>query len=376
MKITLVSVAPPYRGGISLLSAVLFKHLKKRHTINCVNFSRQYPSLLFPGKTQLETGTPAVDIPSKRTIDSINPLTWITTANSILDNKPDLVIFRYWHPFFAILMGIIARRLKKKSPQIKLLAICDNITPHESHFYDRYLTRYFLKSMDSYIVMSKSVENDLKTFIDKPTYKLLHHPLYNVFGELIDKQIAKEKIGINKNNIILYFGYVRAYKGLDVLIKSASILKDKLDDFHIIAVGESYEGTQKYMEMIDQYDVNDVFTWITEYVPDSQVSTYFSAADVVALPYKTATQSGIVNIAYHFNKPVVVTNVGGLPDIVENGKSGFVIEPNNPKELAEILIKNINSNKFIEMTDSVEKYKHKFSWEVFVKGIEDLVEEL
>ncbi len=373
MKIALVTVAPPYRGGIALHSAILYQHLSANHKVNCYNFSRQYPNFLFPGKTQLEKGTPAVDIKSERCIDSVNPLTWLATANKIIKSNPDVVIFRYWNPFFAIMMGKIARKIKRKVKKVNCIAICDNIIPHERHLVDNILTKYFTKSMDSFIVMSGEVERDLKKFLNNPKYLKLYHPVYNVFGNSMEQEDARNLLGVEKKYIILYFGYVREYKGLDILIKSTAILKKKMDNFRVIAVGESYEGNEKYRNLITDCGVNDVFTWISEYVPDNEVAKFFSAADVVALPYRTATQSGITQIAYHFNKPVVVSSVGGLPEMVIDGESGFLIPPEDPTTLAECLLVNLSSGKFAEMQKSVSEYKQRFSWENFVQGIEELM---
>ncbi|MBC8213144.1 MAG: glycosyltransferase [Candidatus Marinimicrobia bacterium] len=375
MKIAIVSVAPPYRGGISLHSAILYQHLSVNHKVNCYNFSRQYPNFLFPGKTQLEKGKPAVCIPSDRCIDSINPLTWLATANKIIRSNPDVVIFRYWNPYFAILMGMIARKIRRKIKNVQCIALCDNIIPHEKHLVDNILTKFFIKSMESYIVMSNEVESDLKKFVENPKYAKLYHPVYNVFGDQIKRDEAKYLLGVEKKYIILYFGYVREYKGMDILIKATKILKEKLDNFQIVAVGESYEGEEKYRKLISENGVEDEFTWISEYIPDNEVAKFFSASDVVALPYRSATQSGIVQIAYHFNKPVVVTNVGGLPEMVSEGKSGFLITPDNPNELANYLFENLKSDKFSEMEKEVSEYKKRFSWENFVQGFESLVTE-
>jgi len=227
--------------------------------------------------------------------------------------------------------------------------------------------------MDSFIVMSGEVERDLKKFLNNPKYLKLYHPVYNVFGNSMEQEDARNLLGVEKKYIILYFGYVREYKGLDILIKSTAILKKKMDNFRVIAVGESYEGNEKYRNLITDCGVNDVFTWISEYVPDNEVAKFFSAADVVALPYRTATQSGITQIAYHFNKPVVVSSVGGLPEMVSDGESGFLIPPEDPTTLAECLLVNLSSGKFAEMQKSVSEYKQRFSWENFVQGIEELM---
>ena len=371
-KIIIVGVAPPYRGGISLHNALLYKHLSKNFNVLCYNFIRQYPNFLFPGKTQYELDKSAVPIKSNRILDSINPFTWYRTANKILDHKPDLVIFRSWNPFFCIMFGIIAKKIKSRS-SIKCMVICDNIFPHEKSFFDKYLMSFFLNKMDLFIVQSSIVEKELISLVCNPKYLRLFHPIYNVFGELQDQASARKKINLNTKYIILYSGLVRSYKGFDILIKSVNYLKDQLDDFLVLAIGESYENEKKYRELIKKEGIEDFFIWENRYVPDNEMNQYFSACDVVALPYKSASQSGIIPIAYHFNKPVVVTDVGGLPDMVENNKTGFIIKSNNSKLLANVLAENLKENRFKNMSQNINEFKKQFSWDNFIKGIISLL---
>ncbi len=374
MKIALVSVAPPYRGGISLNSALLARYLSKSHNITVYNFIRQYPDFLFPGKTQYEEGEPAVPISTIRVIDSVNPLSWFRTANHIIRENPEILIIRYWHPFFAPAYRIIAARVRHKLPAVRIIAVCDNIVPHESHWYDNLLTKWFFRKVDAYIVMSSEVENDLKSLVTKPVYRKIFHPVYHVFGEIKNQSEARNRLGIYSRHVILYFGLVRDYKGMDTLIRAAGILKNELEDFTIIAVGEAYGKAEKYNELIRRLDVGDVFRWVNEYTPDNEVKWYFSAADVVALPYRTATQSGIVPIAYHFNRPVVVTRVGGLPEVVDDGVTGFIVPPDNPEMLAEKLKTGCETGEFLRMSKNIPRFKEKFSWENFVIAIEKLAE--
>lgn len=374
MRIALVSVAPPYRGGISLNTAILLTHLQKKHQTACFNYIRQYPEFLFPGKTQYETGKPAVPVESLRCIDSISPLSWQRTADHILKFNPDAVLFRFWNPFFAPALGWIAGRLKKKNPKIRRITLCDNILPHEGHFFDKPLISYFFKKVDSFIVLSESVEQDLHTILENPVCRKLYHPIFNVFGPIQDQQEAREKLGLKAKHVILYFGYVRKYKGLDVLIRAAAVLKNRLEDFQIVAVGESYEDSKRYTDLIEKEKVGDVFQWINTYVPDQDVGAYFSACDVVALPYHSATQSGVVPLAYHFNKPAVVTRIGGLPEVVDESKSGFLVQPDSPEELAECLAVNLANGNFSKMTAGVKIKKQQFSWETFMTEIEKILQ--
>ncbi|NOZ09252.1 MAG: glycosyltransferase [FCB group bacterium] len=373
MRIALVSVAPPYRGGISLNTAILLTHLQKKHTVRCFNYSRLYPEFLFPGKTQYETGKPAVPVSSDRCLDSINPFTWYRTAGNIRKFDAEAVIFRFWNPFFAPALGTIAGILRKRSPDIKIMAMSDNIQPHEPHFFDGPLIRYFLNKMQTHVVLSEAVERDLHKFITAPEYRRLYHPIFDVFGKSQPKSEARRDLQIPGKYVILYFGLVRQYKGLDVLIRATRLLKEKFSDFQVLAVGECYGDRAKYEQLIVSEDVSDKFTWLNAYIPDQQVGQYFSAADVVALPYHHATQSGVVPLAYHFDKPVVVTRVGGLHEMVAEGESGFLVEPDSPRELADCLYANLISGKFSSMTEGVRRQKEKFSWEIFVQGIEELL---
>jgi len=342
--------------------------------VRAINFTTQYPEFLFPGKTQYEESSVTSDITSERLLNSINPLSWIRTAKKISAQKTNLVIFKHWMPFFAPAFGTVVRRLKSNlSPRI--LVICDNIIPHETHWYDILVTRYFFNVVDYFIVMSRSVENDLLTLYPNAKNRYAPHPIYNIFGKLIDKVRAKKALGLTAQKVILYFGYIRHYKGLDLLIEATAKLKNQLDDFVVLAVGECYENEQRYMNSIQKHNVSEVFDLRMQFVPGPDVATYFSAADIVALPYKSATQSGIVNIAYHFNKPVLVTNVGGLPEIVPDGEVGYVVEANNPSAIADGIIDFYKNNRSEFMIKNVMKHKKQFSWDEFARTIENCAEE-
>ncbi len=372
MKIALVSVAPPYRGGISTHSAILAEHLSKSHSIKVFNFNRQYPNYLFPGKTQYFDKDEFASFKSDRCIDSIGPGSWKKTVIKIIKFCPDLVVYRFWNPFFGLSMGSIAKSILKIAPQIKQVALCDNIIPHESSFIDRWLTMRLFNNVDAFLVQSNEVKDELINLLPNAEIEKRFHPIYDNYGPLIDKYSAREKHGIKAKYLILYFGIVREYKGMDVLIRAAKLLKEKLDDFHILAVGESYGDSEKYNSLISKLKVNDVFTWVNKFIPDSEVAAYFSASDVMALPYHSASQSGIVQMAYSFNLPVVVTKVGGLPEYVENGVSGEIISVNNPAQLADCLANGLINSTFSKMSVGIDQVKSKFTWSSFVEGLESL----
>ncbi len=371
MQIALISVAPPYRGGISKHTSILVEKLSINHSVDVINYSRQYPDFLFPGKTQYLDDKSEIKN-SYRWIDSINPLTWFSTGNKLAKKNYDLVIFRFWNPFFAPALGVIAGIIKKKSSYTKLMSLCDNILPHEKTPLADFLTTYLFDKLDGHVVQSSQTENELQEVVENPVYEKRLHPIYTNFPKKIDKITARKKLGLSAKNIILYFGIIRDYKGFDILLNAIAELKDSGLDFHLLAGGECYGSDEKYTQLISNLGISDYITWHNKYIPDSEVSNYFSAADVVALPYRTASQSGVTQMAYSYDLPVVVTKVGGLPEIVDEGQSGFTIEPENPTELANILEKNLKAGTFLEMATYIKKFKQKFSWEYFVNGIESV----
>ena len=370
MKIVIVGTFPPFRGGISNFYQTLYEKLSYDYDVIAINFSLQYPSILFPGKSQFDNNQKS-DLNIERIINSINPISWHKAAKRIIELKPDIVIFKYWMPFFAPSFGSIIRLIKKKI-NIKSLVICDNIIPHESRFFDNRLTKYFFKYIDYFIVMSRSVENDLLSLFPNAKYIYTPHPLYDIFGKSINKEESRSHLKINESKLILFFGLIRPYKGLDLLIHAANVLKQKLTDFKVLAIGDCYENPEPYSNMIDEHKINDIFDLRFEFVPHNKVSLYFSAADIIVLPYKSATQSGIVPVAYHFNKPVIVTNVGGLGEIVQEGKTGYLVNPDSD-EIANSIIKYYTNSDKINFKENIKVYNNIFSWDKFVEAIQSII---
>ena len=366
MKIVLVGPFPPYRGGISMFNHSLAKELEKKHDVHRISFSLQYPKILFPGKTQYFNfeGDSA-----KELINSINPISWIKTANYIKKLSPDLIVFQYWMPYFAPAFNSIVKHVKKDC-NVKVMVNCNNIKSHEPKTGDNLLTKLFFKNCDLFMVMSSVVEEQLNSLVTKPNYKKSPHPIYEIFGNQVSKKNARDELKLGDEKIILNFGLVRDYKGLDILINAAKIIKNKINNFKILVVGECYGDKQKYLKLAQRNNVADVIDFRFGFVPNEIVNFYFCASDLVVLPYKSASQSGIVPIAYHFNRPVIVTNVGGLPEVVEIGKSGLVCEP-TVKDISQNIIDLLNSdltsyNKFIS------EYKNNFSWSSFSKNMLEL----
>jgi glycosyltransferase involved in cell wall biosynthesis len=368
MRIVLVGPFPPLRGGISMFNHSLAETLSNNHEVHRISFSLQYPQILFPGKTQF------FDFEGKQSkamINSINPFSWKKTVKFINSQKPDIVIFQYWMPFFAPAFASITKGVKKGCGAT-VIVNCNNITPHESRPLDSAMTARFFNYCDGFVVMSKTVENDLLKIEPNPKYRRTPHPIYDIFGESIEKQKAKDMIGVTEKKVILNFGLIRSYKGLDILIESAKLFKNKIDNFKILVVGECYGDENKYIQLAEDNGVSDVIDFRFEFVPNEKVNQYFCAADLVVLPYKSATQSGVVPIAYHFDIPVVVSNVGGLPEVVVDGETGFICEP-NPNSIADSIVKYFNMNPYF-FSQNINEYKKRFSWDNFVKVVLELVE--
>ncbi|TNE53766.1 MAG: glycosyltransferase [Bacteroidetes bacterium] len=321
MKIAFLSTFYPFRGGISQFNGLIYRELEKHHQVQAYSFTRQYPNILFPGKTQYVTEKDTVDrIPTKRVLDTINPFSYLKTAREIRKFAPDLFLSRYWMPFFAPSHGFVAGRMKSAVR----IAILDNVIPHEQRFFDGPLNRYFLKRFDGFVVMSDAVMKDLLSIRPNAPYLRIDHPSYSQFGERKDAQKAKELLGLSQEKkILLFFGIIRDYKGLGVLLDAFA----KLDEsYHLVIAGESYGSFEKYQKQMDVLGVGDRISLFNEYIPEDEVSNYFSAADVCVLPYLSATQSGITAIAHHFGVPVIVTDVGGLKETVLHEETGLVIE--------------------------------------------------
>lgn len=370
MKILLLGTAYPLRGGIAHYNALLAQHLAKRHRVEVITFKRQYPEFLFPGKTQHESGGPGIPIASEQLIDSINPLNWIRVGWHLRKRNADLVLFKYWLPFFGPCLGTICRLIRWRR-DTKVIAICDNVIPHERRPGDRLFTRYAFGAADAFIVQSDAVERDLLATVDRPRYRKVAHPVYEIFGTPIPKDEARKKLNLPPGNILLFFGYIRAYKGLHLLIDALKLVKEKLAVTALV-VGEFYEDEEPYRAHLREAGVEGIVRVVAEYVPNERVADYFCAADVVVLPYLSATQSGITQIAYNFNKPVIVTDVGGLAEVVIDGVSGLVVPPNHAAALAEAIVRFYSERLEEKLSAGARQEKKKYSWDAMVGAIESL----
>ena len=370
MKIALLSCFYPYRGGISQFNTYLYEELGKRNIVKAFNFTRQYPEILFPGKTQYVTqDDEAVPVESISLLDTANPFSYIKTYKAIKEWGPDVLIVRYWMSWFAPSLGYITRRMKK---HCKVISIIDNVIPHEPHFFDAPLTKYFLKGSTGSVTLCEAVSKDLLKLSPDKKYTVIQHPLYSHFGQKLQREEAERKLGLEpgKKNL-LFFGLIRAYKGLDILLEAFGKLPD---DYQLIIAGEPYGSFDKYQEIIDSLPNKDRIRMNLKYIKDSEVKDYFSAADLAVLPYRSATQSGISSVSYHFEVPMIVTAPGGLRETIGDRGTGIVAQECTP----ECILKEIQ--RFFSDADlqqecirNIRLEKERLSWNTFALKLEDFI---
>ena len=370
-KVIIIGPAFPFRGGIANFNNALAKEYHNRgDQVIIYSFILQYPSFLFPGTTQYESGEAPKNLKIKTLINSINPFNWISVARKINNEHPDYVVIRYWLPFMAPCLGSIARLLSKK---IKIIAITDNVIPHEKRIGDTFLTRYFVKSCDAFLSLSASVMDDLSIFTDSKHKKFIPHPIYDIFGDVIPKEKALESLGLTiKDKHLLFFGFVRKYKGLDLMLQAMSDSRIINLGVKLIIAGEFYDDKAEYTDMISDLGIEKNIIMKSDFIPADKVKDYFCAADMITQTYRTATQSGVTQIAYSFNRPMLVTDVGGLAEIVPNNKVGYVTSQ-DPTEIANAIIDFYKSNRENLFSDNTRLEKKRFSWKFFVEGIDELM---
>lgn len=371
--IVIVGSAYPLRGGLASFNERLARAFwEKGDRVIIYTFSLQYPGFLFPGKTQYSSDPPPEDLDIRVKVNSINPFNWVKVGREIKKLQPDLLLAKFWLPFMGPCLGTILRRGKHKKTTV--LSIIDNIIPHEKRPGDEALARYFVKAVDAFVVMSRSVAEDMKKFIDQQPVKYIPHPIYDNYGPITDQNEALNHLQLSADySYILFFGFIRDYKGLDLLLEAMADDRIRQLPVKLIVAGEYYANEETYLDLIKKFNIEDQLELHTDFIPNSEVRHYFGAADLVVQPYKSATQSGISQLAYHFEKPMIVTNVGGLPEIVEHGKAGYVVDVDKNKIVEAILdfYKNIRA---ASLTEGVREAKKRFSWENMVKGIWELVE--
>ena len=359
-KLVIIGPAWPLRGGLSAFDEKLATQFTEKGIQTRIDtFSLQYPSFLFPGKSQYTTDPKPINVNIYVCINSINPFNWIIIGLKLYREKPDLIIVRFWIPFLAPCLGTILK-IAQLNKHTKVISIIDNMIPHEKRMGDRLLTKYFVKTVDGFIAMSEKVKNDIKTFSHRPV-SISPHPIFNHFGDPITKMEARTQLGLpQQDKIILFFGYIRKYKGLDLLIQAMANETIKNLGIQLIIVGEFYEDASTYHDLINALGLQNRISFYSNYIPDGEVKNYVCSADFIIQPYKNATQSGVTPLAYHFEKPMLVTNVGGLADTVPHLKTGIVVAP-TAEEIAKGIetLYELGEKHFIP---NIIEEKKKYSW--------------
>ncbi len=367
-KLVIIGPAHPYRGGIASFNERLAQEFQTQGwQVKIINLTLQYPSLFFPGKDQYHDGPAPNNLDIKRVISSVNPLTWYKAGKQIRDFNPDLVISKFWHPYLGPALGTVLRKSKTKT-----LVSLDNVYPHERNVGDHSLINYFIKSADYFVVMSESVRQDLQDFVGEEKISLSPHPIYDNYGEAVDREEAIEKLGLNSEyRYLLFFGFIRAYKGLDLLLDAFAECDYKKHKLKLIVAGEFYDDEQKYLDQIKALGLEERVILKTDFIPNESVKYYFSASDLITQTYHRATQSGISQIAIQFEKPLLLTDVGGLKEIIDDGTQGYVV-PADKSAIAEKIDLFFAEQNLKIFSSNMKTLKQKYSWETYYKAIIDL----
>jgi len=374
MKVILLGTAHPYRGGLASYNERLARQFTSEgHDIEVFTFTLQYPGFLFPGKTQFTDSPPPEGVKIARVLNSINPFNWIRTGCRIRNKGPDIILIKYWHPFMAPSFGTVARIAKKnKSVNTRVICIFDNVIPHERKPFDKLLTKYFTQAIDGAVVMSKSVGDDLKKFRTDIPVVYNPHPLYDNYGDIIPRTDALKKLNLQEEySYLLFFGFIRAYKGLDLLLEAFADKRLRDLKLKLIVAGEFYESDLPYRNLILELDIGKEVIMFDRFIKEDEVALFFSVADLVVQPYRSATQSGVTQIAFHFEKPMLVTDVGGLSEIVTDGRCGYVVKP-EPEYVTEAIIDYFSNNRNKLFAEGVKLEKTKFTWDKLTSAIMDV----
>jgi len=358
----LVIIGPvfPFRGGIAQHTTMLHKTAKDLTELLTISFTRMYPAWLFPGQSEQEPTFEGQQQPGvEYLIDSLNPLSWLRTANRVLQHRPEIVVIPWWTIYWTFCFWYLARRFRQVG--IKVIFLCHNVVDHESAFWKIFLSKQVLKQADSFLVQSKEDERKLQKLLPQAKISFHPHPLYDQFPISVNKLPRRASLEI------LFFGFVRPYKGLDILIDALDLLSSE-DNFFLTVAGEFWQGKKEILQKIVQKSLHEKIEIIDRYLPEQKVAELFQRTDIVVLPYRSATGSGVISLAYHYNKPVIVTRVGGLPDVVADGKTGLIVSPENPEELAAALT-SFTRQRLNSMAASIALYKKQFSWKGMVEAI-------
>ena len=368
-KMILVGTAYPFRGGLAVYNERLARAFQNEgYEVEIWTFTVQYPNFLFPGKTQFSTEPAPEGLFIRRELNSVNPFNWLRVGRKLRKAQADMVVMKFWIPYMAPSLGVVARKARKNK-MTRAVSIIDNIIPHEKGFADRMLASFFLKSIDGCVAMSKSVLEDVKSFDAVKNMVFCPHPLYDNFGTKVSREEALDFMQLDPQyRYMLFFGIIRDYKGLDLLLQAMGDERLKKMKVKLIVAGEFYNNAEQYHELERQLALSEQLVWRSQFVPDSEVKYYFNAADIVVQPYKSATQSGVTQIAYHFDKPMMVTDVGGLKEIVPDGVVGYVTAV-DPKQIADALVDFFENDRKEAFERNIQVEKQKYSWSRMVDAL-------
>ncbi len=372
-KLALVGPMYPYRGGIAHFLETMHSGLEARgHAVHSLTFTRQYPGFLFPGKTQLDQDPRSTQPIAHRVVDSIDPRSWFKAARIIAQLGSDAAIFKYWMPFLAPAFGTIARSLARRG--IKIVAVVDNAIPHERHLGDAALGRYALGAVDGCVFMSESVGSDLKALGVEVSQRYVAHPVYDIFGETVDTLAARTTLDLPHDvPVLLFFGFIRRYKGLHVLLEAMPRIVQSVPNVRLVVAGECYDDEKSYRDMMVHHGMERHVRFDATYIPNAEVPVYFSAADVVVQPYISATQSGVAQVAFNFDTPLITTDVGGLAEVIRHEHDGLVVPPEDPEALAEAVIRFFKEGLHDQLREGVRQRKRAFGWDALYEAIESLL---
>jgi len=377
-KIIIIGPAYPYRGGNALFVTQTFEVLKNDFDVKIFNYSLLYPSLLFPGTTQFDKSEKQLfKVPNERLVNSISPLNWYKVSKRIIQEKADLIIFDWWHPFFGFCHGAISSLIKKEYPN-KILFITENVVSHEANKVDKFLTTIGLRNASMFLALSKSVEEELKRFAkDRKIYRS-ELPRYDYYqtDNNVNILALKSELGIAEDDqVLLFFGYIRKYKGLEILIKAFPKILEKFPNSYLLIVGEFYDNPSTYLKLIDRLNIEKKVKVINKYIPNEEISKYYKVSDVVILPYLSATQSAILNVTYSFKKPVIATDVGGLAEFVEEGKTGVIIKSNSVDEIVKGYEEYLRIKDEVNFKENIIEYNRKNSFDNLPELISQIITE-
>jgi glycosyltransferase involved in cell wall biosynthesis len=375
MKIALVGPSYPYRGGIAHHTNMLYLHLVEQgHTVDVITFSRQYPKRLYPGQFQEEgeEGGFAGKIPSERLIDSMNPLTWYKTGRELRRRGYDVIIIRFWIPLFGLAFGTIARAAHRRGAN-DILILLDNLLPHEPRPGDRWMTSFLFRYCNIAVTQSSTVSRQFHELFPDIPETMLPHPVYENFGQAIPREQVRNELGIDGRKVLLFFGFVRGYKGLDRLLEAMPEIVRRVPDAHLLVVGEFFDDPEEYRRIVQDNGMEDRVSIHNIYVPNDEVARWFSAADMLVLPYRSATNSGIVQIGYNFALPSIVTDVGSLSEVVINGVTGFVVGDAEPTTIADAVARMYQGDTLVTFAENIIEERKKYSWQAFVRGLEGFI---